>query len=205
MSTQTLRSIATDVVGQYGQVGKLIVGAYRTGAQRIVKGANTRYVSFLNQRSLPLVSDNIKASLINMQNKIAGAVHNGITTGTERAEQAIDLVAGGFSGGIERVAATAGRVESALNTNALSTVGSLSIPVAQVSLDIANRAVAGTRRLSTRVNGAEPQVVRAKVVDAKTTAKRVVKRVAKTAARTSAKTSAKTAAKKVSVRAKARG
>jgi hypothetical protein len=179
MSTQTFSSVASNVVGQYTEVGKLLVGAYRSGAQRIVTGANTRYAAFLNNRSLPLVSPEVKASLISVQQQIAGVFTDGITNGSVRAEQAIDLLAGGVNGGIQRVAQTAGRVESAFNTNAISTVGSLTMPVAQVSLEIANRAVEGTKRLSARVIGAEAEVIKAA-----TPAKRAVKAaVAKTTAR----------------------
>ena len=176
MSTQTLSSVASHVVGQYSQVGKLIVGTYRTGAQRLVSGANTRYAAFLDSRSLPLVNAAVKASLIDVQKQIAGLVEGGITTGSDRAEQAIDLLAGGVNGGIQRVATTAERVEAAFNTTAISTVGSLTMPVAQVSLAIANRAVAGTKRLSERVIGAEQDVV-----EVAAPAKRVVKKAVRRA------------------------
>ncbi len=171
MSTQTLSSVATHVVGQYSQVGKLIVGAYRTGAQRFVSGANTRYAAFLNRRSLPLVNGAVKASLIDAQQQIAGLVEGGIANGSERAEQAIDLLTGGVNGGIKRIAATAERVETAFDTTAITTVGSLTMPVAQVSLEIANRAVEGTKRLSARVIGADTEVI-----EVATTAKRAVKK-----------------------------
>ena len=65
--TQSLSSVASTVVGQYTQVGKIIVGAYRSGAQRLISGANERYVSFLTSREIPLVNDDVKASLINVQ------------------------------------------------------------------------------------------------------------------------------------------
>jgi hypothetical protein len=158
MSTSSLSSVAQTVVDQYSQVGKLIVGAYRTGAQRLVTGANTRYVSFLNSRDLPLVTDAVKASLIDVQTRLTGMVETGIATGTQRAEQAIDLLAGGVSGGIVRATQTVERVESAFSTDAISTVGQLSLPVAQISLAIANSAVEGTKRLSARVAGVEDEV-----------------------------------------------
>jgi len=168
MSTQTLSSVATHVVGQYGQIGKLIVGTYRAGAQRFVSGANTRYAAFLNSRSLPLVNEAVKASLIDVQQQFAGLVEGGITSGSNRAEQAIDFLAGGVNNGIQRIAATAERVETAFDTTAITTVGSLTMPAAQVSLEIANRAVEGTKRLSARVIGAEAEVA--------ATAKRAVKK-----------------------------
>jgi len=166
---QTLSSVASNVVGQYSQVGKLIVGTYRAGAQRFVNGANTRYAEFVNSRSLPLVNGAVKASLIDVQQQIAGLVEGGITRGTDRAEQAIDLVAGGLNGGIRRIAATKERVETAFDTTALTTVGALTLPAAQISLEIANRAVEGTKRLSARVIGTEPEVVVAKPVVKKAT------------------------------------
>ncbi len=176
MSTQTFSSVATRVVGQYSQVGKLVVDAYRTGAHRLVNGANTRYAAFLNNRSLPLVNEAVKASLIDAQQQIAGLVEGGITGGSDRAEQAIDLLAGGVNGGIKRIAATAERVETAFETSALSTVGILTMPVAQVSLEIANRAVRGTKRLSARVTGGAADVIEAPAPSARAV-KKAVRRV----------------------------
>lgn len=154
MSHQSLASVAIGVVGQYNQAGKLLVGAYRSGVQRAVNGANARYVQFLNARSMPLVTEAVKASLIDTQQQIAGFVETGLAGGADRADQAIDLLSGGVKGGIERLADTAQRVETVFDTKAITTAGSLSMPVAQVSLEIANRVVAGTQRLSARAAGA---------------------------------------------------
>ena len=173
MSMQTLSSVASNVVGQYTQVGKLIVGTYRAGAQRLVSGANTRYADFLNSRSLPLVNDAVKASLIDVQQQFAGLVEGGITSGSSRAEQAINLLAGGINGGIQRIAATAERVATAFDTNAITAVGTLTMPAAQVSLELANRAVEGTKRLSASVIGADAQVA--------ATTKRAVKKAVRRA------------------------
>ena len=177
--TTPLTTVAHHVVGQYSETAKLLVGAYRTGAQRLVAGANTRYVSFLNSRTLPLVNDAVKASLIDVQTRIAEMVEGSIATGTGRVEQAIDLVAGGVNVGLTRAKATVERVESAFNTQALSTVGQLSMPVAQVSLQIANRTVEGTKRLSARVLGAEDDVEQV-VVQAEPAVERAAKKTVRT-------------------------
>ena len=194
MSTQSFSSVTHHVVGQYGEIGKIFVGTYRTGATRLVNGANTRYVSFLNSRKLPLVTDSVKASLIDAQTKFANMVEGGIVNGTGRAEQAIDLVAGGVNGGIKRVVAAVERVESALNTTAITTVGQLTLPFAQVSLAIANRAVEGTKRLSARVIGTESEIK-----EAVATTQRIVKRTAKKTVGTARK-----AVRTVKAKAKAR-
>lgn len=194
MTTASFSTVAQHVVGQYGQLGKIVVATYRTGAKRLVTGANTRYVSFLKGRSLPLVDDAIKTRLIDVQTKIAHAVVGGIAIGTDRADRAIDFVAGGVHGGIVRAAAAVDRVEATLNTTALTSVGQLTLPVAKLSLEIASRSVEGTKRLSARVIGAED-----KAVEAVLTAKRVVKRSATKTVRTvraAAKAPVKTSARK---------
>ncbi|MEP6874912.1 MAG: hypothetical protein ABI887_11155 [Burkholderiales bacterium] len=172
MTTQSLSSVASNIVGQYSQASKHLVDAYRSGAQRLVIGANTQYVTLLNSGALPLVTEDVKARIFKVQTQITGLVEQGINGGSDRAEQAIDFVAGGVNGGIERVAAAAGRVEEALKTTALTKVGQVAIlPVAQVSLTLVTRAAEGTKRLSERVAGTE---VAAAPVVAK--AKRVVKK-----------------------------
>jgi hypothetical protein len=194
MSTQSFSSVAHHVVGQYGEIGMILVGTYRTGATRLVNGANTRYVSFLKDRKLPLVTDSVKASLIDAQTKFANMIEGGIVDGTARVEQAIEFVAGGVNGGIKRAVATVERVESALNTTAITAVGQMTLPVAQVSLAIANRAVEGTKRLSARVIGAQSEAKQAVA-----TTKRVVKRTAKKTVGTARK-----AVRTVKAKAKAR-
>ena len=174
MSTQTLGSVASLIVGQYGQVGTLLLSTYRTGAQRLVNGANTRYAAFVNSRYVPLLNEAAKARLIKVQRQIAGLVEGGVTSSSDRAAQAIALLAGGVDSGIHRVAATVERVENAFHIKAITTVGNLTVPVAQVSLDIANLAVEGTKRLSATVVDAEAEVVKPAAGT-----KRVVKKAAR--------------------------
>jgi hypothetical protein len=150
MSTQTLSSIAIHVVGQYSQAGQLIVGAYRTGARRVVDGANTRYAASVNASPLPLVSEAVKASLIDAQQQIASVVEAGIDSASARAEQIVESLAGGVNKVVQRIAVAAGRVEAAFDTTAIRTVGIFAMPAAQVSLEMANRAVEGMERLSAR-------------------------------------------------------
>lgn len=185
MTTQSLSSVASSVVDQYALMSKLIVGTYRSGAQRLIGGATTRYAEFLNGGALPMINNDIKASLIKAQSKVSGLVEGGVKLGTDRAEQAIDFVAGGVNGGIVRVAATTGKFEQALNTQALSTVGNKALlPLAQVSLALVTRTLEGTKRLSARVGGVDADVVAVKKAVAKTgaTAKAGAKRVVKKAA-----------------------
>jgi hypothetical protein len=159
MSTQTLSSVAMHVVGQYSQVGQLIVGAYRTGARRVLDGANTRYAASVNASPLPLVNEAVKASLIDAQQQIASFVEGGISSASAGAEQAIEMVAGGVDKVVQRIAVAADRVEAAFGTTAIRTVGILAMPAAQVSLEMANRAIEGMERLSARYMDAGAEVI----------------------------------------------
>lgn len=177
MTTQSLSSVASDIVGQYSQASKHLVDAYRSGAQRLVIASNTRYVTLLKSGALPLVTEDVKANLFKAQTKITSLVEQGINTGSDRAEQAIDFFANGVNGGIQRVAAATDRVEEALNTKALTKVGTVAIlPVAQVSLNLVTRAAEGTKRLSARVAGTEAAVAPV-VAKAKRVVKKTVRRV----------------------------
>jgi hypothetical protein len=177
MTTQSLSSVASDIVGQYSQASKHIVDAYRSGAQRLVIASNTRYVTFLKSGALPLVTDDVKAGLFKAQTQITSLVERGINTGSDRAEQTIDFIANGVNGGIQRVAAATDRVEEALNTKALTKVGTVAIlPVAQVSLTLVTRAAEGTKRLSARVAGTDATVAPV-VAKAKRVVKKTVRRV----------------------------
>jgi len=178
MTTQSLSAVASHIVGQYSQASKHMVDAYRHGAQRLVIGANTRYVTFLKSGAVPLVSDDVKTRIFKVQTQITSLVENGINGGSARAEQAIDFVAKGMNGGIQRAVAVADRVEAALDTKALTKVGTVAIlPVAQISLTLATRTAEGTKRLSARIAGVESDVVAPVAAKAKRVVKKAVRRV----------------------------
>lgn len=177
-------TVSHDLVSQYGEVGKHLVGAYRLGVQRLIKGSSARYASLLNARELPFVSDAVKASLIESQVRLADMVEDRMSAGTQRVEQAIEALAGGVQGGIARASATVQRVETAFSTDAMSTIGQLSLPAALLSLDIAQRTAASTQRLSARVAEA-PTAAQTEATTAEPV--RAARPARKTAARTAAK------------------
>jgi len=172
MSTQTLTSIATTVVDQYNQAGKQLVRAYRRGSERAVGAVSERFAATVNAGTLPLVTDGVKAGLIGAQQRVAGAVSFGVEIGANGADLTIDQVARRVTSGIERVSGATSRVDGLLGTPALERVGSLALPVANVSLEIANAVAEGSKRLSDRVAGSV-------AVPAKKAARKAVKKVAR--------------------------
>jgi hypothetical protein len=175
MSTQTFTSVALNVVGQYNQAGKQLVRAYRAGSERVVRNVNERFAAVLDTRALPLVTDSVKSSLIDAQQVLAGFVSSGVAIGSDRADAGIDSVARGVKSGIEGLAGAGARIEGAFDVSALDTVGTLALPLAQVSLEIANRVAQGSKTLSERVIGEE--IVAAPV---KAAAKKRVQRARRT-------------------------
>ena len=167
MSNANLSSIALHVIGQYNEAGKTLVGAYRTGASRLLNGAASRYADFLGQRQLPLVNEAVKARLIDTQEKLNGFLSNRLDIDTGRIVSVMDRVAAGATGGIQSVASAASRVESQLGNSLLASLGSMHMPVANVSMQIADRIADGARQIETRVAGnavgAKARTVKARV------------------------------------------
>jgi len=80
MTTQSLSAVASHIVGQYSQASKHMVDAYRHGAQRLVIGANTRYVTFLKSGAVPLVNDDVKTRIFKVQTQITSLSRTASTT-----------------------------------------------------------------------------------------------------------------------------
>jgi len=172
MSTQNLSSVAFNVVDQYSEAGKTLVRAYRVGSERAVNAVTTRFESAVNARSLPLVTETVKANLIGAEQKIAGVVARGVTLGANGADFTIDQVARVANGGIERLSSAGARVEKVIGATAAQKVNTLALPAATVSLQIASFVAESSKFLSERVTGVEDIVV--------APAKRAAKKVAKT-------------------------
>jgi hypothetical protein len=153
MTTPNIATAAIHVVGQYNEAGKTLVGAWRTGAHRLLNGAASRSSQFLGARQLPLVSEDIKSKLLGAQEKINGFIANRLDIDTGRMVAVMDRVAAGTTSGIESVAKVAARVESPLGHSVLGTLGSLHRPIATVSVQIADRIAAGAKQIEVRVAG----------------------------------------------------
>ena len=153
MSTQTISAAAIHVIGQYNEAGKTLVGAYRTGARRLLDGAASRTSELLGARQLPLVNEQLKARLIGAQEKVNGFLANRLDIDTGRVVAVMDRVAGTTTGGIASFANVAARVESPLGTSVLQAVGTLNQPFAAVSVQIADRIAAAAKKIEGRVAG----------------------------------------------------
>jgi hypothetical protein len=174
MSTQNLSSVAINVVDQYSEAGKTLVHAYRVSSKRAVNAVTTRFESAVNARSLPLVTETVKANMIGAEQKITGVVARGVNRGANGADYTIDQAARVANGGIERLSSAGARVEKFIGATAVQKVNTLALPAATVSLQIANFVAESSKFLSERVTGAEDIVVAPKRAAKKAAAKRAV-------------------------------
>ncbi|MEO5738286.1 MAG: hypothetical protein ABIQ82_12600 [Variovorax sp.] len=167
MSSQTLSAVAIHVVDQYSSAGKHLAKAYRTGVERLVGGANTRYASFLQNRSIPLVNEQVKSDLINAQQALAGFLLKGVHAGSDRAALAIDSVSTRATSGIQALASTATRVETAFDSTALDTVRTLNMPAATLAAQLADKIAQGARAVETRIGSVSEEAAEVAEVAAK--------------------------------------
>lgn len=175
-------SAAIHVIGQYNDAGKTLVGAYRAGVHRLLGGAASRYSEFLGSRQIPLVSEQVKANLIGAQEKINGFLTNRLDIDTGRIVSVMDRVAAGTTSGIETVAGRVARVESPVVSSVVKTLNALNQPIANVSVQIADKVAAGAKQIEVRVSGAEEakpvRSVKAKAAAAKKPVRRTAARKA---------------------------
>ena len=64
---ENLANTAIRTVESYNTANKTLVGAYRTGVQRLLNGATTRYGAYLEQAKLPVLNEQIRTQLIDAQ------------------------------------------------------------------------------------------------------------------------------------------
>ena len=170
MTTQDISSAAIHVVGQYNDAAKTLVGAYRAGVHRLLNGATSRATQFLDGRQLPLITEGIKARLIETQEKAHGFLAKRLDIDTSRVVNLMDRVATGTTGGIESVAKLAAKVESPLGNTVLNKISDIQMPVAKISVKIADKVAAGAKKIEVRVAGTQDEVA---VEDAEDEAKPV--------------------------------
>ena len=156
MSTNvTLNSIATDVVGRYGNAAKNLVAAYRTVSERALAANGSRYAKLVER--LPLVGEESKARIVAAERRVATIVGVGVERIADGYDRGIELVSGQMVKGLEAIAE---RTEWTKDMFVVETARRINMPAAKLSLEIASRIDEAASTLSARAEGAavEPAV-----------------------------------------------
>lgn len=177
MSTQCpINAAAVDTFGQYNQAARHLIAAYRFGTTRLVTGAGERYEQFLSGRSL--LSDGVKERLIGAEQKAGNVVLGVVSRVADKADSWADSLAQRAVAGVEQLDE---KTAWSRDVGVINALRELNLPVAKVSLKLAEGVADVSRRLSERVAG-QPEVVAKTVKTVKAGAKK-----ARTGARTGAK------------------
>jgi hypothetical protein len=183
----TLSAIAHDVIGSYGDATQHLAGAWRARTSRVVEAGNRRFASDVDSRAIPLVSAGVKGSLIEAEVEMAGWVTCGVDLPVLGTEKAVGLLASGLTRSVDFVAGNASRIESPAVTRAMSALGKLALPGAQMALELATSINSRAKRLHdgmtvTADEAAEPVAAAAQVEAGEVTETLKVKAKAKSGA-----------------------
>jgi len=150
MTTANLNTIAIDVVGHYGQTAKNLLATYRAGTERAVNALSTGYEQLVEKQPLPWINSEVKANLVGSQQRAARLVVDSVARVAERAAGAVDNVAGRTVQGLEAFDQQTAWAHDMMVVGAFRKVN---LPLAKLSLRIAGRVDAASKRLSQRVAG----------------------------------------------------
>jgi hypothetical protein len=166
-AASNLNTIAIGVVGHYGRTAKNLLATYRAGTERAVGALSAGYEQLLKKQPLPWLDGEIKARLVDTEQRLSRLVVNSVARFAAGANKTVDRVSGRTVQGIEAFDKQTAWANDLMVVGAIRKVN---LPVARLSLRIAGRIDEASHRLSQRV-----------VVPVKARAKAQATRVAKTA------------------------
>lgn len=150
MSTQSLSAVSLETINLYANAAKAIVGAYRVGTTRTLRGLKGRLASGLNSDSVQ-ISDSLKSSMLAAEQQIASLVHGGVEAAASAYERAIEAAATAATTGVNRVAAAASQLQNGLPGTTAEALIALQMPGAQLSRDMAARVAEAVQQVADRV------------------------------------------------------
>ncbi|MFT3778044.1 MAG: hypothetical protein QM772_07160 [Ottowia sp.] len=148
-TTPTLQGIALDVVARYNTAGKHLVGAWSTGTLRLVNGAAARAPA-----APAFIGEKLGQQLSDANRAFNGFVVNAVKKNAEQTVKLMDLVADRATKNIDALAAAAERVQNERAAPLVKAWNNAQLPMAQISLRIADAIASGAEKLEARVAGA---------------------------------------------------
>ncbi len=185
MSQKNLSSVATDLIATYGITATNVINSYRFGGERVAGFVDQRFAAAVNRGASAFRKD-LRANLIDSQQRVSGYCVKGVHFGTDKAQSAVGVAVDLANKGVSLVAANAERLDRATNLNALARITSVAMPAADLVVKVADRIEEGSSELVKRVSGKDlPSkalaTIKLKAATSKATATR--KRVTKAATR----------------------
>ncbi len=144
-TTKTLSGVATDVIHSYGVAATNVINSYRYGGERFFGYVDGRFADAVERGAAALRAD-LRAGLIDAQQRVSGYYVKGIQFGTDRAHGAVGIAVDLATKGVDLVTANTARFD-------LDALNRVALPAAQVLSRVAERLEEGSVELVQRVAG----------------------------------------------------
>ena len=127
MTTKNLSTVATDLIGSYGNTAQNVIEAYQAGGERMVTALEHRWNAALHKSRTQLSTDVIK-NAANAQAVFSGMYTKGLMQSTQGAEMVVSQLIKLAQSGVERVAANASAFETKTGMTTLNRLAQASKP-----------------------------------------------------------------------------
>ena len=152
MTNKNLSTVATDLIGSYGNTAKNVIDAYRTGGEQFVTVLEKRWNSALKQSRSQLTSDAAKnASAFQLACSVWYS--KGLTQTSQAAEAVVSQLVKLAETGVERVTANACQFEEKTGLTTLNTIAGATRPGAIVLSQLAAKIEEKSAALASKIAG----------------------------------------------------
>ncbi len=127
MRTQTLSTVATNVIASSGNTAKNVIQAYRVGGERVVGLLEQRWNNAF-KASRAQLSDETAKNATFAQQMVSGYTTKRLALTTNGAQDVVNQMVKLAGAGVERAAANASLFEEKTGVTALSTLAQASLP-----------------------------------------------------------------------------
>ena len=152
MSQKNLSTVATNVIATYGITATNVINSYRFGGERVAGFVDQRFAAAVN-RGGSVFRQDLRANLIDSQQRVSSYWVKGIHFGTDQAETVVGVAVDLATKGVSLVAANAVRIDRATSLNALDRLNRVAMPAADLVVKVADRIEEGSSELVKRVSG----------------------------------------------------
>ncbi len=151
MTAKNLATVATDMIGCYGNTAKNVIDAYRSGGERVVTVLERRWNSALKQSRSQLTSEVAKNATAA---QLAFSVYytKGLTQTTQSAEMVVSQLVKLAEASVERVAANASLFEEKTGLHTLNTLAEVTKPGALVLSQLAAKIEEKSALLASKIS-----------------------------------------------------
>jgi hypothetical protein len=155
MTSKNLSTVASDVIGSYGNTARNIVNTYRFGGERVIGFVDARFQNVLHRGATRLGPTTV-GNIVAAQKRISGYYAKGIQLTTGGALTVIDTVVDLAEKSVERLAANADAFDKASGTGAFGRLSRIAMPGATVVSNVVGKIEHQAGRIATKIAVAAP-------------------------------------------------